>query len=211
MASLTSKLKNLFPSGKARNDSCVRIITLPQIVKYDEQGKITLEYLKSILKYEPDTGEWTWRVSQSKKIDMGDNAGGRKGEYGYLLIKIDGKLYRAHILAHFYMTGKWPKDEIDHKDLNNLNNKWLNLREATSSQNKANTKKRIDNTTGFKGVYWHKKSKKFVASIKLDYKKIHLGLYLNIIDAARSYDRAAIKYFGEFARLNFPVEDYLND
>ena len=50
MSSLTSKLKNLFPSGKARNDACVRIMTLPQIVKYDEQGKITLEYLKSILK-----------------------------------------------------------------------------------------------------------------------------------------------------------------
>ena len=109
------------------------------------------------------------------------------------------------------MTGEWPKDEIDHKDINSLNNKWNNLRAGTRQQNSFNMGLNSNNTTGFKGVSWKKKAKKFVAYIQLDYKKIHLGYFLNKIIAARAYDRAAIKYFGEFARLNFPVEDYLND
>ena len=211
MSSLTSKLKNLFPSGKARNDSCVRIITLPQIGKYDEQGKITLEYLKSILKYEPDTGEWTWLIRKGIHVYKGQKAGFIGPEKGYVLIGIDRKLYLGHVLAYFYMTGEWPKDEIDHKDINSLNNKWNNLRAGTRQQNSFNMGLNSNNTTGFKGVSWKKKAKKFVAYIQLDYKKIHLGYFLNKIIAARAYDRAAIKYFGEFARLNFPVEDYLND
>ena len=211
MSSLNLKLKSLFPSRAGeKSASGIKRITLSKIVKYDKQGKITLEYLKRILRYEPDTGDWIWLTALSKKIEIGDKAGWRNEEYGYIQLRIDTKLYLGHVLAWFYMTGEWPKGEVDHIDLNKTNDKWLNFRLITHQQNNFNKGVNINNTSGFKGVSWDKKSKKFAAYIKLDYKKMHLGYFESKIDAAQAYDRAAIKYFGAFARLNFPLGDYLN-
>jgi hypothetical protein len=61
---------------------------------------------------------------------------------------------------------------------------------------------KITNTSGFKGVIWHKQSKKWYARITLNYKRIDLGLFKDKIQAAIAYNEAAIKYHGEFARLN---------
>jgi hypothetical protein len=66
-----------------------------------------------------------------------------------------------------------------------------------------NQRKRITNKSGFKGVCRFRK--KWAANITINYKQIFLGYYLNKEDAARAYDCAAIKYYGEFARLNFPI------
>ena len=68
-----------------------------------------------------------------------------------MIIGINGKIYRAHRLAWLYMTGKWPKEEIDHKDTNSLNDKIENLRICNDFQNKANRKTPSTNKTGFKG------------------------------------------------------------
>jgi len=56
----------------------------------------------------------------------------------------------------------------------------------------------------YKGVHWHKLHKKWAARITFERKQIHLGYFLSEIEAAKAYDRAAIKYHGEFAYLNFP-------
>lgn len=92
---------------------------------------------------------------------------------------------------------------IDHKDLNGLNNQRGNLRWCTVSQNAHNSRIRKDNKSGYKGVSWNKGSKKWQANIKVDMKDMHLGLFFCIVKAARAYDTAARKYFGEFARTNF--------
>jgi hypothetical protein len=159
---------------------------------------ITQEYLKSILHYDPETGLFTW-IKPRPKINVGDIAGGID-ELGYIRIKIDNKKYRAHRLAHFYMNGKFPDNEVDHKDLNRSNNKWSNIREATRIQNFGNQNKYSNNKSGIKGVCWDKDACKWLAQIQINNKKIKLGRYINIKDAELAYKEAAIKYFGEFSR-----------
>jgi hypothetical protein len=93
--------------------------------------------------------------------------------------------------------------DVDHLDLNKLNNTRSNLRKCTHSQNQHNRSKYANNISGYKGVFWHKHEKKWQAAIKANGKIIYLGYYADAQDAARAYDAAALKYHGEFARLNF--------
>lgn len=91
---------------------------------------------------------------------------------------------------------------IDHLDGNTLNNQKTNLRICTQSDNCKNQKMSINNKCGYKGVCQQKNSKKFISQICYNNKKIYLGSFISIIDAARAYNEAAIKYHGEFANLN---------
>lgn len=100
-------------------------------------NNLTQEYLKSILHYAPETGIFTWIVCLSNRAKIGSIAGTIRNN-GYSKINIGGQLYYAHRLAWLYMTGKWPKEHVDHKDNVRANNKWKNLREATYSQNNKN-------------------------------------------------------------------------
>lgn len=115
----------------------------------------------------------------------------------YALIQKSGKA----IYLHHFIYGK--KIRLDHKDRNGLNNQKNNLRPCTQSQNMANSPKKSHNTSGYKGVCLAH-SGKWRARIIVNQKRISLGNYENIIDAAMAYDEAALKYFGEFAVLNFP-------
>jgi hypothetical protein len=92
-----------------------------------------------------------------------------------------------------------PEIDVDHADRNGLNNQRYNLR-ATPDQNPQNAKIRIDNTSGFKGV--SKSGKKWRVQISVHGKYFHIGYTTNKLDAARLYNEAAAKYFGEFAVLN---------
>ena len=94
------------------------------------------------------------------------------------------------------------KEIIDHIDRNGLNNQRNNLRDSTRSQNNANRGLNKNNTSGYKGVCWNKQKQKWHARIRVNYKYVQLGLFDNIKDAARAYNKAALKYFGEFAWLN---------
>lgn len=96
-----------------------------------------------------------------------------------------------------------PKDlQIDHINGNRLDNRKENLRVCTKSQNAMNSKLARTNTSGYKGVNWDKRYNKWRARIKLNKKEKHLGFFNNKEDAAKAYNEAAIKYFGEFARIN---------
>jgi len=201
------KLKSLFPVREVGKPD-VRRVKKKEIIKFDADGRVTLEYLKSILRYVANTGYWTWRIDQKfGQIKAGSNAGS-ENDAGYILIGIGGKRYRAHVLAWFYRTGRWPKKQIDHKDTIRKNNSWDNLRKVTNQQNQFNGSKPQNNTSGWKGVCFCKQTKCWIAQIKVNYKHKKLGRFKCPTRAAIAYDKAAIKYFGDYARLNFPREFY---
>jgi len=117
-------------------------------------------------------------------------------------IRVNGKQkgIRMHCVIMGHMNGK----EIDHRTGNTLDNQRNNLRHCTHAENTRNTGIRKNNTSGYKGVYWNKKVRKWQAYIQHNGKKVHLGVFLCLIKAAKAYDKAAVKYYGEFAGLNFP-------
>jgi len=96
--------------------------------------------------------------------------------------------------------------EIDHRDGDGLNNCRKNLRHATKSQNQGNAKMRSDNTSGYKGVSFEPQTrgKKWKAYIQHEGKRFTLGRHATAECAAMAYDAAAIRLFGEFAKINFP-------
>lgn len=164
---------------------------------------ITQERLKEVANYDPETGVLTWRLSLARRIKVGQQAG-TPDSSGYLMVQIDGFRRGVHQWAWLYMTGEWPSSDLDHRDLNRRNNRWSNIRRASDSQNGANRGMMVTNTSGKKGVYWHKKQKRWVASIRVNGKLISLGRFSpdQLEDAGKAYEQAAIAYFGEFARIN---------
>lgn len=155
-------------------------------------------YLQSILRYSPETGIFNWIGKHSKKIMPGQVAG-CLSKNGYIVIGIDGRIYYAHRLAWLYMTGVWPK-QVDHDDNVKHHNWWSNLRLATHQQNVLNAKRAKNNTSGRKGVSWHKGAGRWSAYIILDGKKRHLGLFDDLDEAHQSYLTAAHAAQPEFVR-----------
>lgn len=161
---------------------------------------LTLDRLREVLHYSPETGAFTWRVTLSSRAPAGERAGTVNSYWGYVLIRVDRARYFAHRLAWFYMTGGWPSSRIDHRDTDRANNAWANLRLATLSQNGGNSRRARNNTTGFKGVSFHKASGKFRACIRVDFRQKSLGYFTTAEDAHAAYCKAAKVVFGEFAR-----------
>lgn len=155
--------------------------------------------LKEVLSYDPLTGQFVWRVRLAPRGPVGAPAG-VKNAGGYIVIRIDRVLYRAARLAFIYMTGACP-DVVDHENRIRHDDRWVNLREATSSQNGQNTSTRTDNTSGHKGVTWDKSRGKWMAMITVDKRAINLGRFVALDEAVAARRAAELKHFGTFANL----------
>ena len=118
--------------------------------------------------------------------------------YAIRTIRPENKLIQLHRIVIKAKKGEM----VDHINGNKLDNRKSNLRICTNSQNCQNKKISKFNKSGFNGVSWCKKNKKWVAQIACNNKKMHIGYFTNPIDSARAYNKAAIKYHGEFAKLN---------
>ncbi len=113
----------------------------------------------------------------------------------------------GNILMHRLIMGLERKDGkiVDHINGDGLDNRKANLRIATAQQNVGNMKK-WRGKHRYKGVRYCNKSERWIASIVVDRKLIHLGVWMTEEQAARAYDEAAVEYRGEFANLNFSID-----
>ena len=158
---------------------------------------LTLDRLKSVINYNPLTGLFTWMVN-TKRIRKGFTAGHIHSS-GYVRIAIDGTIYRAHRLAWFYMTGASPSAHVDHINRIRSDNRWENLRLATSSQNSCNSSIRSKNSSGVKGVHWSKQKDKWEAQITVKGEKLFIGSFVDLELAKLAIDAAREKFHGTYA------------
>lgn len=159
---------------------------------------ITTERLQELLNYDQETGLFTRRL-RAARMPAGSRAGWLRKD-GYIDIRLDGRIYRAHRLAWQYVHGESPPNDVDHINGVRDDNRIANLRLATQSENMWNSNRQRNNTSGFRGVIWHKPTMKWRARIRHNGKCISIGYYDCIIDAAKAYDAKARELYGEFYR-----------
>lgn len=163
--------------------------------------ELTCKRLRELLRYEPDTGDWYWRVRINSKVDVGD-AAGTISVHGYRIITLGGTKYRASRLAFLYMTGSWPVNEVDHENRCKLDDRWINLRDVTGSENQINRDLQSNNTSGFRGVHWHTRDCKWIVQVKKENQNFFVGQYDSLEEAVVARDLAAKELHGSFAVLN---------
>lgn len=150
------------------------------------QGKVTLvddedfEYLN----------QWKWHA-------MAD-------DYTFYVGRKEGWPIQKTIRMHRVITNAPGGMFVDHINGNGLDNRRSNLRLCTVAENNRNIKGNHRNTTGYKGVTWHKRDHVFIAQIRVNGKLFQVGRFSNALEAAKAYDKVAKEYHGDFASLNFP-------
>ena len=155
---------------------------------------ITQERLKNLYAYNPLSGLFVRLSEPHGRCPIGSVAGKALTIKDYGFIRIDNKLYPAHRLAFLYMTGLMPKNHVDHINGVRGDNRWVNIRDVTPQENQKNVGLQKNNTSGIVGVRWNKNSKKWVATIKHNYKDIYLGQFDNVSDATSARKLAEVKY-----------------
>lgn len=158
---------------------------------------LTQHHLKSLLDYNPETGEFRSLVSRGLAV-KGEVAGSIT-KNGYVEIGVAGEKYFAHGLAFLWMTGEYVIG-VDHKDRCATNNAWSNLRKADQRQNNWNRGAAKNSSTGVKGVSPH--GNKFKVQIRAFGKKVYLGLFSTVEEGKKHYDEFAELLQGEFACKN---------
>ena len=160
--------------------------------------KISHAHLREVLTYDSETGAFTWLVdpnpSKKGRTCAGDTAGTITSS-GHVLIGYKGVHYYAHRLAVFYVTGKWPKHEVDHRNGARADNRWLNLRSATVKQQRENATPQKRSASGVRGVYWFKRTQRWQAVINHNKKAVALGYHDTLLDAAAARKSAELRLF----------------
>lgn len=166
--------------------------------------ELTLKHLKEVVKYDPETGFFI-RLNH-----LGKGPRGNKGDYvGSILRKKNGgiqvvgmierKNYILSRLAWFYMTGEWPKGQIDHINCDPTDNRWNNLRNSTPPENGRNKRKYKNNGLP-KGIRFHRGA--YEPQANYNGKQQYLGRYKTLEEAAIVRNKAVKLYYGEFARFD---------
>lgn len=156
------------------------------------KNDITQDELKAMLNYNPETGEFTWRVNRrghAGKSQAGTVAGFRRPD-GRMVVSIKAKHYLASRLAWFYTHGVWPNPTVDHINGDLTDDRINNLREASFQRQVQNRKTQKNCASGRTGVYWYKASQRWQVKIKHNRKTISLGYFADLIDAVAARMRA---------------------
>lgn len=159
---------------------------------------LTYDRANELLRYEPSSGKLFWKKTTTNRVKVGDEAGSFCASTGYINVVIDGQGYTLHRIAILLTTGVYDKMvQVDHVDHDRGNNRLSNLRVVSHAENMRNQSLRNTNKTGVTGVsvrYTRKGTKRYTATIVVDYKFIFLGNYDTLEEAAVARAEAEIKY-----------------
>ena len=170
----------------------------PMKANAEAEATLSQEELKRQLHYDPKSGVFSWKVSR-KGVQV-DSPAGNADSKKAIRITINYQKYGAHRLAWLYMTGEWPPELVDHINGEPYDNRWENLRLANYCQNNRNRRISSLNTSGVKGVYWHKIARKWEARLRIPSgKKINVGTFPTIEEARDALQAARLEHHGEFA------------
>jgi hypothetical protein len=165
------------------------------------------ELLRKLLRYEPETGKLFWNhrpleMFGKKRIWATWNTrwAGREAftstdGHGYQQGQLLSRRMHAHRVIWAVMTGRWPTGQIDHINGVRNDNRLLNLREVSVSENRKNQRRRLNNTSGVTGVSWAHDKQKWLADIRVDGKQIYIGRFDDFEDAVAAR-KAAEKTYG---------------
>ena len=145
--------------------------------------------LSKYFSYDPDSGELRWKIRKGKM--RAGSLAGCKNKHGHLVVGLNGTLYYVHRIAFALMTGAWPAEDIDHKNREPADNRWSNIRVATTSQNCANKASASGATSKLLGVSWNRDRARWTAHIRVNGRSKYLGLFDSEMEAARAYANAA--------------------
>lgn len=138
------------------------------------------DILKQYLKYDFETGEFSYRHDYNIRRVKGALACGFSNGYVRFRVFPNGrKKYMAHRLVWLYVTGKWPKDQIDHINHDRSDNRFFNLREVTQAEQVRNKSIPKNNLSGCMGVFYKKEFKKWEAYITFEKERKFLGYFEN--------------------------------
>ncbi len=160
---------------------------------------ITQSELKKILRYDSESGIFTWIGCNKHHSEKNSTIAGCEAS-GYIKIKIDGKKYSAHRLAWLYVYGEPPNKVIDHIDGDGLNNRIDNLRDCTMQQNNMNHRKKINNSGLPCGV--RKTDSGYQARIGHLNQQHVLGTFSTVDEAEEAYLNKKRELFGEYCHVD---------
>jgi hypothetical protein len=152
---------------------------------------ITKDQVASLLTYSPDTGQLTWLVDRGRTAKAGQVAG-CKDTQGYVCLKINSRIYKAHRVAWLLVYGRWPDSQLDHINGVPGDNRIANLREVSPQQNAENRRVTHTDPGHLKGVSYMRKIRKWVAKIHNEGVAYYLGVFSTPEEAHAAYRAAAL-------------------
>lgn len=175
-----------------------------------------VEYLRLRLRYEPDTGKLFWREAAPEHFKLrrtylawnkrfACKEVGAKLNNGYLYVNLKKRVMLVHRVIFAMVYGYWP-EQVDHINHDRVDNRLVNLREATFVTNGQNISLPADNTSGRIGVYWFRQRNVWYARIKTGGKNHHLGYFKEKADAIAAREAAEIR-FGFHPNHGMPAND----
>lgn len=173
------------------------------------QAKADYEVLLPFLRYDPGTGDFRWLIRPARHIRIGDIAGSFTQER-YRQIKFGGKTYFAHRLAWLLTYGEWPVGQIDHINGIKHDNRIVNLREVTSSENiQAIFTAQSNSATGLRGTTQLKATGRFQSRIAVAGKRVFLGDFETAEQAHAAYIKAKAELHpaSNLSRVHFLRDD----
>lgn len=174
---------------------------MPEAQRSLSQNEI--DNIRASFRYCPDTGIFYWLKDVGQRGRCGQIAGSlwaNPRSRKYIILTLNKKRYASHRIAILLHTGRPPHGEVDHINGDGTDNRLCNLRVCTKEQNQWNARKRRDNTTGYKGVSYHRQTGKYAARIQHNRKRQTIGLFDTPQAAHLAYVQQANLLFREFSR-----------